>query len=311
MVPTRRFVTTEARCPFRRLRLLASTLWPGALPSLRVCEHPAQLSAEPAALLSRTQHKLILLLVTPPAPTLPSPAYSTTIGTGTSPVPAPPWWPRLRAASADVRHARVRRLLEAAYKGDASKLEDILSADPRLVSAAGPRGATALHVAARYGHPQLLRLLLRYGADANALDEKGNSPLMKAVQMRKEEAAAVLRTHAAAAVTAPARHAVPAAHTGSPHRQAVPMLIGGGGLAAPTYRGAPAAPPAARGAPPSSAAGSASVAPTAARAAPPPSNPRPSPKYDRAARSQRTQRRRGHRQPGRRTTVREQRVGPS
>ena len=63
---------------------------------------------------------------------------------------------------------------------------------------------------------------------------------MKAVQMRKEEAAAVLRTHAAAAVTAGTPYRP--AHTGSPHRQAVPMLIGGGGLAAPTYRGAPAAP---------------------------------------------------------------------
>ena len=96
------------------------------------------------------------------------------------------------ARSSLTADARCRRLLEAAYKGDTHKIAEMLASEPKLVNQPGPRGATALHVASRYGWPDAIQLLLNCNADITIKDEKGNTPLQKAKQMRQSEAAAIL-----------------------------------------------------------------------------------------------------------------------
>ena len=81
--------------------------------------------------------------------------------------------------------ANSRRLLEAAYRCDMAQLKALLGdPDTGLVNRAGPRGATALHVAARYGHPEAVQLLLTHGADLHACDDKGKTALQKARQLK-------------------------------------------------------------------------------------------------------------------------------
>ena len=75
--------------------------------------------------------------------------------------------------------ASCRKLLESAYRGETERLEKILNDEPGLVNQPGPRGATALHIAARYGHPSCVLLLLRSRADPLSRDGKGNTPIDK------------------------------------------------------------------------------------------------------------------------------------
>jgi hypothetical protein len=64
--------------------------------------------------------------------------------------------------------------------------------DPSLLNARGPKGATALHVAARYGHTRLVSQLLKAGADLLARDASGKSALDKARQLRHHDVLAAL-----------------------------------------------------------------------------------------------------------------------
>ena len=114
-------------------------------------------------------------------PTNPPQTAMSALGAGTSmPVNTPSHTPAIATPGARVGSShstedamRCRRLLEAAYRGDTASLEEMLSAEPQLVRMPGPRGATALHVAARYGHPQAVALLLRKGGNPLSEDDKG------------------------------------------------------------------------------------------------------------------------------------------
>ena len=55
--------------------------------------------------------------------------------------------------------SRCRKLLEAAHKGDVARLRELCASQTELVSQRGPRGASALHVAARYGHAEAVEML--------------------------------------------------------------------------------------------------------------------------------------------------------
>jgi ankyrin repeat protein len=61
---------------------------------------------------------------------------------------------------------------------DAVARELEAGADP---DTAGDQGTTPLHVAAEYGHPEVVESLLGAGADANRTDPHGNGPLWTAV----------------------------------------------------------------------------------------------------------------------------------
>jgi len=58
-------------------------------------------------------------------------------------------------------------------------------------------GVSPLHTAAKRGHANIVRLLLRHGADCNAQDEDGLTPLMHATIGDSEEVAGLLLPHGA------------------------------------------------------------------------------------------------------------------
>lgn len=163
-----------------------------------------------------------------------------------APRPLPPGSGSTNTSSAKHESVWCRRLLESAFRGEAHLLEQILSKEPRLVSRVGPRGATALHVASRYGHPASVALLLKYGADPLVRDEKGNTPIDKARQMRQQEVLALLSMAAASqrspASTHPLTHADGSMVRAPPSStllventvraasKAVPLELSGGGL---------------------------------------------------------------------------------
>ena len=57
-------------------------------------------------------------------------------------------------------------------------------------------GSTPLHIATRYGHPDVVELLLEYGADPNVKDNKGKTPLHIAAINNHVEVAKLLLEHA-------------------------------------------------------------------------------------------------------------------
>jgi uncharacterized protein len=59
-------------------------------------------------------------------------------------------------------------VFEAAALGDAARLEELLREDPELATASSPDGFTALHYAAFFGSPAAVRALVAAGADLEA-----------------------------------------------------------------------------------------------------------------------------------------------
>ncbi|MHB9134068.1 MAG: ankyrin repeat domain-containing protein [Armatimonadota bacterium] len=66
---------------------------------------------------------------------------------------------------------------DAAKAGDTVKLEALLKADDKLLTAKDDNGLTPLHWAAAAGKISVVQLLLDKGADVNAVDTSGRTPL--------------------------------------------------------------------------------------------------------------------------------------
>jgi ankyrin repeat protein len=79
-----------------------------------------------------------------------------------------------------LEHGAMIDIFACAYLGKATDAEVLLKQNPELVRASTPEGMTALHFAARAGHLDVVEILLRHGADVNALDNRGRSALMEA-----------------------------------------------------------------------------------------------------------------------------------
>jgi len=61
----------------------------------------------------------------------------------------------------------------------------LLRAGADVNACSGVMRATALHMAARRGHVEIARALLDSGAAVNVLDRKGDTPLQRAINCRK------------------------------------------------------------------------------------------------------------------------------
>jgi ankyrin repeat protein len=73
-------------------------------------------------------------------------------------------------------------IFDAARRGDAEAVRDLLAAEPGLATQADEDQRTPLHVAAAYGHVDVCSALLGAGADVNAADEDRETPLHYASQ---------------------------------------------------------------------------------------------------------------------------------
>src|ERR1041384_1376622 len=87
---------------------------------------------------------------------------------------------------------RAGELQQAAAQGNAEKVRALLAAARNSVSVRDG-GTTALHEAARGGHLKVVELLVSKGADVNATDFSGLTPLKLALGYRRAEVTAFLK----------------------------------------------------------------------------------------------------------------------
>jgi len=90
----------------------------------------------------------------------------------------------------------VALLHEAAHAHDPGLCRKMI-AEGADVNAADNDGDTPLHNAARKGHGDMIELLIACGADVWTRDKRGNTPLDEAVQRENAELVHLLRQHAA------------------------------------------------------------------------------------------------------------------
>ncbi|MGJ8694692.1 MAG: ankyrin repeat domain-containing protein [Verrucomicrobiaceae bacterium] len=85
------------------------------------------------------------------------------------------------------------RLFRAAYGYDADLVEEILTRRPTLVEARDRNGRTPLHEACTNGDIKTVRVLLKYGANVEALDRRKERPLDRALAHRQHAVAKLLK----------------------------------------------------------------------------------------------------------------------
>ncbi|XP_068223862.1 ankyrin repeat and SAM domain-containing protein 6-like [Palaemon carinicauda] len=84
-------------------------------------------------------------------------------------------------------------LMEAVRNGDLKSVQEILIGDPGQSQITTSDGATPLMVAAMFGHCQIAKMLLQYGAPIDAQDQKnGWTALMQAIYHRQTDMAKLL-----------------------------------------------------------------------------------------------------------------------
>jgi ankyrin repeat protein len=91
-------------------------------------------------------------------------------------------------------------VFEAGAVGDVLRIEDILTADPGAAHAFTGDGWTALHLAAGFGTPEAVDLLLQHGAQVDAVSRNAqrNQPLHAVVALsRNSETIRLLLAHGA------------------------------------------------------------------------------------------------------------------
>jgi|SRR5947209_14261834 len=84
-------------------------------------------------------------------------------------------------------------VFDAAALGHVNQLEIALGLDPTLATTTTAGGATALHLAARYGHADAARRLLDAGAEPDAADDAGDTAVEVAIRHGHGELVALLR----------------------------------------------------------------------------------------------------------------------
>ena len=90
-------------------------------------------------------------------------------------------------------------IFAASMAGFRDRVTDLLDADGALISSYSVDGWTPLHLAAFFGQPSVVELLLARGADVRALSRNGaaNTPLHAATAGRNQDAVRLLLEHGA------------------------------------------------------------------------------------------------------------------
>ena len=91
------------------------------------------------------------------------------------------------------RNTQTDALFRATVEGNTDMVKSLLSSPGADVNATDERGNTPLLEAARYGHEDICRLLIAAGADLKAKDKDGKSALMLAVQNNHDDVVRVLK----------------------------------------------------------------------------------------------------------------------
>jgi len=99
-----------------------------------------------------------------------------------------------------VTHGVLLDVFEAASLGDALRLEDVLTVDPAAAHSFSGDGWTPLHLAAAFGAPETVDLLLQHGAQVDAVSKnpQRNQALHAALALgRNPDTVRVLLAHGA------------------------------------------------------------------------------------------------------------------
>lgn len=85
----------------------------------------------------------------------------------------------------------------AAANGNVALVAELLAYHADVNAHDATHGVTPLHLAARNGHHQIAKLLLEHGANPQALDHQGKTPLMLAHEENKRAVIAEFQRHPA------------------------------------------------------------------------------------------------------------------
>src|ERR1700754_172293 len=91
------------------------------------------------------------------------------------------------------RNTQTDALFRATVEGNTDMVRSLLSSPGADVNATDERGNTPLLEAARYGHDDICRVLIGAGANLKAKDRDGKTALMLAVQGDHDEVVRILK----------------------------------------------------------------------------------------------------------------------
>ena len=91
------------------------------------------------------------------------------------------------------RNTQTDALFRATREGNTDMVKSLLATPGADVNATDERGSTPLLEAARYGHNDICRVLIANGANLKAKDRDGKTALMLAVQGNHDEVVRVLK----------------------------------------------------------------------------------------------------------------------
>ena len=98
-----------------------------------------------------------------------------------------------RQNATNTSNVQTEALFRATREGNTDMVKSLLSSPGADVNATDERGSTPLLEAARYGHEDICRVLIAAGANLKSKDRDGKTALMLAVQGDHEEVVRILK----------------------------------------------------------------------------------------------------------------------